>query len=113
MQARRAPGRIPAMAGMLGLVLSLAFWCWGLGRRTEPTSDPQTSAADGAARPAGEEKPAATEPINPESAGPEAPSRESSGRGSAKLNSVGSESAGSASVASESDAAAEGKGGVA
>lgn len=113
MQARRAPGRIPAMAGMLGLVLSLAFWCWGLGRRTEPTPDPQTSAADGAARPAGEEKPAATEPINPESAGPEAPSRESSGRGSAKLNSVGSESAGSASVASESDAAAEGKGGVA
>lgn len=29
MQARRAPGRICAMSGMLGLLLSLAFWCWG------------------------------------------------------------------------------------
>lgn len=29
MQVRRAPGRICAMSGMLGLLLSLAFWCWG------------------------------------------------------------------------------------
>lgn len=132
MQARRAPGRIPAMAGMLGLVLSLAFWCWGLGRRTESAEDPQTSAAaDGAARPAGAEKPAAagvtgvgsegsaaSEATNPESAGSEAPNRESSdhesaGSESAKLKSAGSESEGSESEVSGSATAAEGKGGAA
>lgn len=136
MQARRAPGRIPAMAGMLGLVLSLAFWCWGLGRRSESSEEPQTSAENGAARPAGEEKTAAagatgvgsegsaaSEATNPESAGSEASNRESAdhesaGSESAKLKSVGSgsadpESAGSESEVSESSAAAEGKGGAA
>lgn len=29
LEARRAPGRLPALAGMVGLIICCAFWCWG------------------------------------------------------------------------------------
>lgn len=45
MQARRAPGRICAMSGMLGLLLSLAFWCWG-GTAASCRGSELTAAAD-------------------------------------------------------------------
>lgn len=28
LQARRAPGRLPAIAGMVGIIICTSFWCW-------------------------------------------------------------------------------------
>lgn len=37
LQLRRAPGRMPALAGMVGVILCTAFWCW---RRREDAPQP-------------------------------------------------------------------------
>lgn len=36
---RRAPGRLLALAGMVGLILCCAFWCWGHSTFTAPVSE--------------------------------------------------------------------------
>lgn len=35
---RRAPGRLMALAGMVGLILCCAFWCWGRSASSSPVS---------------------------------------------------------------------------